>query len=492
MAAMNAIGRAIDSVVGVFSPGRALHRVRERALLGRAFEAASPKDGFRPRRSTASANTDHLMDAGVMRGKARALVQNVPYIAQGLRSLVNNTIGTGIVPRSKAKNATKIDAIFSEWAKVADADGRLDWYGLQAAAYRAMKQDGEVLLRIRPRRIEDNLPVPMQVQLLEIDWLDGYKNESVQGGGRIIGGIQYSPLGAVEGYWLYDLHPGDFVPGASASMFRASRFVPAAKIIHLYNPDRPGQGRGFTQLASIIARVRDLMLYEDAELARKNTESRTAVIVSGNPDFLREQPQNLAPTTDARDLGTLSSGSIIGVPEGASIATMQPHAAPGYVEYLRFNLHLIAAGLGVTYPMLTGDVSQANFVSERVNLIEFRRNAEAEQWLILIPKLCTPVWDAFIDAGYDAGVISDNDKSVDHSTPKWEYVNPKDDVTADQLQIASGLTSVSETLRRRGYKPDEVFKEIKADFDRLKADGTLDILMTLQARQAPRAEIVAP
>lgn len=129
-------------------------------MLQRAYEGASLKDGWRPKRSGASANTDHLADGATLRARARSLVQNVPYIACGLEALVSNTIGTGIVPRSLSSNAAVIDELWDEWGKVADADGHCDIYGLQALAYRAMEQDGEVLIRLRARRPEDGLPVP--------------------------------------------------------------------------------------------------------------------------------------------------------------------------------------------------------------------------------------------------------------------------------------------------------------------------------------------
>ena len=188
-----------DRLIGVFNPVAGLRRHTARELLQRAYEGASQRDGWRPKRPGASANTDHAMDAAQLRVRARALVQNVPYIARGLGSLVANLVGTGIVPRSLSSQAARIDAIWDEWVKVADADGRLDLYGLQAAAYRAMEQDGEVLIRLRTRRLEDGLPVPLQLQLLEIDWLDTSKN-GTNGGNDIVSGIERDPLGRVVAY----------------------------------------------------------------------------------------------------------------------------------------------------------------------------------------------------------------------------------------------------------------------------------------------------
>jgi len=472
----------VDRVVGFFAPSAGLKRMRAREVLARAYEGASQRDGWRPRRSGASANADHQADAASLRTRSRALVQNVPYVRRGLDSLVANVIGTGITPRSLAPEADAIDRLWSEWAQVADADGRFDIYGLQAAAYRAMEQDGEVLIRLRSRRAEDGLPVPLQLQLLEIDWLDSSKTGTAANGNTIVGGIEYDALGKTVAYWLWDQHPGDVtIPRRGRS---ASYPVPAASIIHLFKPERPGQGRGFPRLAPVIARVRDLQLYEDAELQRKNLETRLAVLASGDPSSMSlTESQEQDKVRASGELGALASGSITQVPTGMNLTVIEPKAAPGYVDYLRFNLHLIAAGMGVTYEMLTGDVKEVNFSSARVALLEFRRGAEQDQWLVVIPRLCVPIWKAFVDAAVLGGAIRRPDYRVDWSTPKWDYVNPEQDVKADLAEISGGLSSISEKLRRRGYKPDMVFSELRSDFERLRSDGTLDLLMQLQTGQ---------
>jgi len=475
----------IDRLVGVFSPDAGLRRMRARTLLERAYEGASQRDGWKPRRAGASANTDHRADAKTLRNRSRSLVQNSPYIARGLGSLVSNTIGTGITPRSMAANAAAIDKLWSEWCAVADADGRLDLYGLQAAAYRAMEQDGEVLVRLRTRRAEDGLPVPLQLQLLEIDWLDDSKT-ATNGPNTIVNGIEYDPLGRITSYWLWSQHPGEQL---AVFKNRATSYpVPAASIIHLFNPERPGQGRGFTRLAPVIARVRDLTLYEDAELQRKNLETRLSVIASG--DVAAMSPSEGHDPDEVRktgELGTLSSGSIFQVPTGTNLTVVEPKAAPGYVDYVKFQLHIVAAGMGVTYEMLTGDVKEVNFSSARVSLLEFRRNAEQMQWLTLIPKLCVPIWRAFVDAAVLAGKVTRADYACEWSTPKWSYVNPVDDVRADLDEVSGGLSSLSEKLRQRGYKPDLVFSELKTDLDRLQADGVLPLLFAMKSGNAQAA-----
>lgn len=484
--AQRARANIIDRVVGYFSPRAGLMRNIAREQLTRAYEGASRRDGWKPSRAGASANTDHAMDAAELRVRARALVQSVPYIARAIETLVSHTIGTGIAPRSLAPKAQaeRIDALWDRWAEQADADGLGNFYSLQARAYRAMEVDGEVLIRIRPRAATDGLAVPMQLQLLEIDWLDSSKSGTV-GGNSVVNGIEYNALGKVTAYWLFDQHPGELVGSMRKG---ASRAVPANRVIHLYRPERPGQGRGFSRLASVITRVRDLSIYEDAELNRKNLETRLSVLATGDLTQL-QQPDGEAGAAALTpgDLGQLASGGITAIPAGMSVTVVEPKAAPGYVDYVSHGQHIIAAGIGVPYESMTGDMTKVNFSSARIRRIDFKRDVEQTQWLLLVPQLCQRVRAEFYEFSVMAGELQRSAWRDDWSTPKWEYVNPAQDVKADADEIASGLSSFSEKLRQRGYKPDLVFSELKTDIERLQADGVLPMLLALKSGNAQAA-----
>jgi lambda family phage portal protein len=479
----------VDRIVGYINPAKGLSRHFARQQLARAYEAASPRDSWRPRRGGASANADHRADAHTLRIKARALKQNVPYINAGIEARVSYVVGTGIIPRATGKEADKLNELLTEWYKVCDADGRLDYFGMQAAAERALEVDGEVIIRLRPRLLTDSLPIPLQLQLLEIDWLDTTRT-GTNGNNQIINGIEYDALGAVSAYWLWDQHPGDMNGLASLITFKGtSRRVSADYIIHLFAADRPGQGRGFTRLASVIPRVRDLQLYEDAELARKNLETRLSVLGTGDLSQMANPPQggDSVDGSAARDgnLGELSSGNIIQVPPGLDLTVVEPKPAGGYVEYVKYQMHIIAAGMGVTYEMLTGDMSEVNFSSARVRRMDFKRDIEQQQWLLLIPKMLDRIHRAAVDGAVLAGKIRARDYSVEFSPPKWEYVNPEQDVDADLKEVGAGLCSISEKLRQRGYNPATVFKELASDFNALKDLGILEIMLFMQRGNMP-------
>jgi lambda family phage portal protein len=484
----------LDKLISYFDPSAGLRRALARNALvkARAYEGASVKDGWIPRRSGASANADHQADAVMLRSRARSLVQNNPYAAKALNCLVSNVIGEGITPESSSGDErvkAALQKAWNAWVRVADADGLLDFYGLQALAYRAMEQDGEVLVRVRWRRPEDRLPVPMQLQVLEIDYLDTTQNGTLKNGGEIISGVEIDPVGRVVAYWLYDSHPGDGLRSGGAVSWK-SRRVSAESIIHLFSPDRPGQRRGITRFAPVIARLRDLAIYEDAELARKQNEALLSVFVSGDgQDFAIPNPGESSGTAESRasalgELGTLRPGAIMAT-NGQSVTIAEPKPAPGYADYLRMQLYAIAAGTGVTYEMLTGDLSQVNFASGRMGTIEFRRSAEQRQWQVIIPILCSRVWHAFVDACVIARIIQKADYAVEWTCPKWGYVNPVQDVEADTREIGAGLSSMSEKLRQRGYQPDRVFAELGEDYKKLRDSGAIELITLLAGKVVP-------
>lgn len=481
----------LDRAIGWVDPKAGLRRANAREMLVRAYEGASRSDGWRPRRPGSSAQADYMADAKELRHRARALVSNVPYITQAINVMVSCTVGTGITPRWIGKDADLADERWSDWVRVADYDGLLDFYGLQGKAWSTMKVDGEVLVRIRDRRTGPTT-VPLQLQLLEIDWLDVNRNEVI-GNHEVISGIEYDGRGQRVAYWLFDRHPGDV--GLKQISGKSTRVL-AEEIIHLFNPARPGQQAGITALASVIPKTRDLQVYEDAEQARKNLETRLAVLGEWDEALLDglSLPEQVGQSNNTAtvDLGDLPGGGIVGLPPGVRNPTMVgPTAAPGYVEYVKHQQKIIAAGVGVPYEFMTGDMTEVNFSSSRVRTNQYRRDVEREQWTLLVPMLCDRVAARWLKLSELAGRKLDVKPYPDWTTPKWASVNPVQDVAADLSEIKGGLCSISEKIRQRGYVPDLVFSELKSDLERLHADGTLPLLASLLGAQNP-LELLAP
>ena len=178
-------------------------------------------------------------------------------------------------------------------------------------------------------------------------------------------GIEFDALGRRRAYWLYPTHPGD---GRGALV---SHRVPADRVLHLFERLRPGQVRGVPWFAPVMLKLRDLDAYDEAELVRKKIEACFAAFVTGVQD---EETLGKARTeADGSRIETFEPGMIEYLEPGRDVKFAAPSASGGYAEYMRMQLHAIAAGVGLTYELLTGDLSQVNYSSIRAGLIEFRR-----------------------------------------------------------------------------------------------------------------------
>ena len=457
----------IDSMVSIFSPAAGLKRARARAalnLVGRSY------DGAKTGRRTAgwstggtSANAEIAPAISLLRNRSRDLVRNNPYAAKAINSLVSNAIGTGIT-------ATLSDGqdLWARWVTECDADGQLDFYGLQMLAARTVRESGECLIRLRYRLSSDGLSVPLQIQVLEPDYLDNVKYESLPNGGWIQHGIEFDAIGRRAAYWLYKQHPGASTPLVNGLL---SYRVPATDVLHIYEKTRPGQSRGVPVLAPSMLKMRDLDDYEEAELVRKGIEACFAAFVTTDDESLLLGQEGQSETAPQRRIENLAAGQINYIRNSEGVTFGQPAPTNGYDAYIRTQLHAIAAGAGITYEQLTGDLSQVNYSSIRAGTLEFRRMVEQWQWLTFIPMMCGPVMRAWLDTAVLAGKIKKADVKINWTTTRFDWVDPVKDVTGELMEIAAGLKPWSEAVRGRGYDPMSNIAEIAKEQEAFKKAG---------------------
>lgn len=120
-----------------------------------------------------------------------------------------------------------------------------DFYGLQAMVAREMFVAGECFVRLRPRRAEDGLLVPLQLQLLQSEMLPFEKTETAANGNRIRCGIEFDGIGRRVAYHFRRRHPGDSTD--QGALIPETVRVPAADVLHIYRPIDAGQIRGLNR-----------------------------------------------------------------------------------------------------------------------------------------------------------------------------------------------------------------------------------------------------
>lgn len=416
-------------------------------------------------RATATGpNAEIGTDGKTLRSRHRDLARNNPWAQRAISAIVTNTIGDGL--RAQWRDPA-VQQLWGEWweTPACDADDRLDGYGLQALILRGVVESGAVLVRRRPRYTDAGLPVPLQVQLLEPDFIDtGKSQDAARGRRQVIQGVEFDGLGRRTGYWLYGRHPGE--SGAHGS--QASRYD-AADFAHVYRLERPSQVHGVPWGAAAILRLKMLDDYQNNQLERHRLASCfTAFRRIPDPTLLASLPP---PSTD-HPSNELQPGIIEDLPPGWDIEFTNPPQPEDDKELQLSILRAVAAGYGIPYEILTGDLSQVNFSSARMGWNEFGRNIDVWRWQMLVPQAMRPVVRWFREAAALVGIEVRQEQPL-WTAPARVMVDATREVPALIKAVRAGLLSMPQAIRQQGYDPDLLLAEESAWRAKTAAAGVL-------------------
>lgn len=434
--------------------------------------------------SSASANTEIREHLAVLRARSRDLARNNEIIRRFLRLVSTHVVGpAGVGFQSKVRFGNgrpdeaanrKIEEGWAAWTRrgSVEASGRLSWPELQRLAAETVARDGEVLAVLGPGPNPENL----SLRLLEADHLPLDANDSLPGGRRLVMGVELDADGRPVAYHLADEHPGD-----ETALWRQGgvtyRRWPADRVVHLYLPERPGQVRGVPWAAPVMHKLKMLAGYEEAEL----TAARVGASKMG---FFKEATgaEYLAGrgVTDDGDLVVeVEPGHFERLPPGVEFQPWDPdYPSGGFSAFVTRCLHDIAAGLGVSYHSLTGDLSQVSYSSARIGSLE-----ERDHWRALQDWFCgaflDPVFRAWLPRAMAAGTVAlPADQAGRFVAPRWYprrwgWVDPLKDMQAQTLALEARLASRRRILAEQGVDFEELVEELRAERDTLAAAGLL-------------------
>ncbi len=424
-----------------------------------------------------SINTPALRN---LRSRSRAAVRNDPYAFNVIDKRVSNLIGTGITPRPKIEDDAlrKVQQeLWDDWVDESDADGLTDFYGQQALIARTVETAGECFVRLRPRGQDEDLAVPLQLQVLAPEFVPHDKFEPAKNGNSIRAGIEFNPAHQRVAYWMYRVHPRD-ASSLNAGYNQLVR-IPAEQVLHIFEPVEPGQLRGVPRLAPVLKRLRSLDNYDDAVLFRQEVANLFAGFISRPPPEASQQPRD--PMTgqllsEDRDgftpMVALEPGTMQELGPGEEVEfSKPPDAGNNYPDFMRQQLMAAAAGTGTPYEILTGDMREVNDRALRVVLNEFRRRLEQLQFGVYVHQLCRPVRAAWMDMALLAGRLKlDNyaQRRREYLRTRWvpqgwAYIQPVQDIQARMMEVNAGFNSRSEMVLRSGYDAETVDAENAAD-----------------------------
>ena len=429
----------------------------------------------------------------LLRDRAEDSVRNDWAAESTIQKWGTALIGIGITPRFKRITNTarrkQISDLFSRFAQEIDADGVANYYAQQTLVVRTWLASGECFVRMRSRFSDEGLTVPMQVQVLDpamVPLLDADTWQGLPTGNYIRSGVEFNKRGKRVAYWVYKQHPHDTMT-VSAQANDYVR-VAASEMAHIFEQKRPGQIRGVSSLATVLAKLREIGDYEDAVLVRQKLANLfVAFIKRSLPSLDPTDPMYGALTGMALEQGGAQVGDLSDVQspplmpmapglmqeleDGQDITFANPpEAGTNYSDYMRTSHLGSAAGAGLPYELYSGDIVNVSDRTLRVIINEFRRFAEQRQWQIVIPMYCQRVIDWFTDAAVLAGAINlaeaDDVRRVEHAPHGWTYIHPVQDPQGKALEVTNGFRSRSSVITEKGDDPVEVDEERLADQQR--------------------------
>lgn len=453
----------VDRAVGYVSPVAGLRRQAARKMMARTGSAPQKRFAGRNERDF-YVNTGDPNHARARRYVDRqtilTLVAENPYARKALNALLNSLVGWGVTGAPQGSKA--LSKAWSEWVEVCDYHGRHDLYGLQELMARHMLRDGEVF--VVGRVVSGVTGVPLRLQVLDKSMLATHKV-----GANIERGIEYD----ATGFLPVAYHFLKYRQGQRFASLDTVRF-PAAEVIHLFHSEWSGQTEGVSIFESIVKRLGDVDEGIDAEVVKANIAACMVGFRYRAPNQEGDDPSIGIPTEhhdDGPPVEEFVPGMIETLQDGEQITFSTPPKAGPIGDLARVALLASAAGAGVTYEQMTGDLSNVNFSSYKAGALEFKRSVGRIQYLTFIPVGLNRIWGWFQRTGIDFGLLANKPVKIKWTPPPFESIDRKGDAEADILEMQAGLESRPNLLNSRGFDAPEMMQQIAEHQALLKGLG---------------------
>lgn len=445
-------------------------------------------------------------DGSKLRERGRDLVRN-DLLAVAIANKLSIAI-SGVRPRSNTGDVEldrAVDALWAEWERQACSSSYMTLSGMVWQIISSWIDSGGAFVRVRNRRPEDGLTVPVQFEPLAIDHLDTSYTTQLQNGSEIIQGIEFDALGRVAAYHLFRRRPGGDFPDTTRVR------VPETTCAHLFFGREIGQVRGVPWLSPAMVALRDLQLLGDAQRTRAVGEASLMAFVTtetGEEGATTSGQDSTERDSDGTVIESLEPGLITALPQGKDVKFHTPSART-FDTLETSSKAQIAAASGVTYEQVSGDLSRTNWTSYKAGQIDHRALVRFVQEEIVVPFVLRRLWVWWLDAAVIAGLVPERARRVEKRVPggkpyvveypvQWVLpnfaeVDEQAEAQAKATRVRNGLSTIEDEWRREGRNPAEMWDHLQRQKEEAEKRGlVLDCLPNTttssgQVQQTPGA-----
>jgi len=445
---------------------------RKKPLKKRAYAGANQGRLFSDFVASSRSADEEIKGAlKVLRNRCRDLTRNNAYARRFITLAKANTVGDrGVTLQVKARNDNgsmdnigndQIEIAWKRWGRMGQCsvDGKISWVDAQRLFIENLVRDGEVLVRL----VKYPNDFGFALEFIESDLLDEEYNVTLPNGNRIRMGVELDSFNRPIAYHLFTAHPGD---NSTMWMGKSYNRIPADKMIHAFLPERAMQTRGAPWMSPVIADLKMLNGYREAELvAARVGASKMGFFTSPTGDgFTPDDTDNKVPIMEAEP------GTFHQLPDGVQFQQFDPtHPTTAFADFEKAILRGIASGLGVSYTSLANDLEGVSYSSIRQGALEDR-----DQWKIiqdfLIQHFVEPVYRAFLLAIMQNSVINIPESRFDKFAEAtvfrargFQWVDPLKEMNASVVGLQNGLLSMQDIANQQGRDVEEIFDQIQAE-----------------------------
>lgn len=387
-------------------------------------------------------------------GLSRKLFYNNAIVRSAIRDKATYSVGSGITPQANSGDPEWDNAAetwWAEWSKQPEISGRHDMRRLQVLVSEAVDRDGEIFCVLTNKR--DGMPA---VQVVESHRVANPPDKPDE----IVDGVSLDRYARPLAYHV--------VEGDNFSK-RTTRRIQADLMLHVYEPERPDQVRGYPAVAVALNNLLDRDELLRFEMQAAKIGSSIGLVI-----------QNATGTTGAEGFfGDLSKG------QGGEGVTRETVFGGGMIPRLKatervesfmmnrpnekLDAHLeqyiraAALGLGLPYEFIW-DTSAVGGVAQRF-IIQKAGRAFAARQDVLISSFLGKLWNYAIANAVRSGQLpmTPNWRNVHWQTPRSITVDVGREATARRDDVKAGLMTLADFFGEQGLDWKTAMQEIAAE-----------------------------
>jgi lambda family phage portal protein len=439
-------------------------------------------------------NTAIVYSLSELRAKSRDLTRHFTYMNGAYETIASNIVGPGInvMPKHDDCNiCDRLKELWADWQDECDIEGVNSFSSLLSLAVRERWEAGEVFIRFIPT-VGGTIPLKLMIIPAEQCKLD--ENHLNNDGSETIAGITTDKCGNRLSYTFYKNNPNESL--ISLDTYSTIE-IPAEEICHYYKQLWAGQRRGIPEAFASLLKSREMLEYDEAELAKKKIAAMLAAFVtSPNPEGVLNNDADDEYADEGEAVSNITTGTITTLAPGEDIKFNPPvESGSSYEPFMTQNLRAIAQSLQLTYEEFANDMSKTNFSSSRMGLNITQRKHRQEQQRF-IHQVVKKVWKKFVETAVISGALevdlNEYNRNPNHffkaryQAPGWAYVNPQQEVAAQKEKVLCGFASRSQIIAENGNDAAEVDAQIAADAERAENLGLVFATDPTNGQGAPK------